>query len=84
MLILTMGHLQLHVRSCVRESDSGGRDAPPLLKTGNYPNLQSVTKGSYVFLRHKKNFSLYKNKTGFADAMYEKKFRQNFFDHRDR
>ena len=56
MLILTMGHLQSHVRSCVRESDSGGRDAPPLLKTGNYPNLQSVTQGSYVFPSSQKKF----------------------------
>ena len=74
---------QSHVKSCVRDLDSGGRDAPPLLKKGNYPNLQSVTQGSYVFQAYSKNFSPYIKPKGLLKK-YEKKFRPNFFDHRDR
>ena len=52
--------------SVVSDLDSGGVDAPLILKSSNYPNLQSVTQGSYVFQAIQKFFSLYKNDTGFA------------------
>jgi hypothetical protein len=37
---------------------SPGADA--VLKTPNYPNLQSVTQASSLFHNNKKNFSIYK------------------------
>ena len=62
-----MGHLPLPVKSLVRESGSGGAWCPPFIKLRNYPNLQSVTQGSYKYLSYKNFFPYIKSMTGFTN-----------------
>ena len=54
----------------------GGRDPPPYIKTPNFPSLQSVTKGSYIFLCLKKIFRYIKSVGGFKQM--QKNSAENF------
>ena len=52
------------------------RGVPPCIKTGNFPSLQSVTKGRYIFHFSKKIFAYIKSSVRFT--LMKKNFEEIF------